>query len=549
MSRSFLVPINLNQNELQNARIQNLATAPSSPVTGQIYYDTSVNQLKVYEGTGWAPVGGVASGAGAPASSPLSTGSMYLDTTNSLLYVSNGTASAANWIPVMPYGLTATIANLGSANASGSSLQVARADHVHRHTDTDHSGIHLNALATATGNYSMGGYLINNVGTPSAGTDAANKSYVDAAATGLNVHSEVQAATTAPVTGTYTSGTTGADGGTGVGATFTVTATGPFIVDGYTTLLNDRILLKNQTNGIQNGIYYVTTAGTSGVSAVLTRATDSDNHIAGQVVAGDFIFVARGSLNTSSGWVQTATGTSTTPANGIKLGTDSLAFTQFSGAGTYTASNGVTLAGNNFTFNPLSTGGLTTGSSGASVLLPSTSGLATSASGLTLNPTATGGITTSASGTYILLPSNSGLTTTSSGLALNPTSTGGLTTSTSGAYILLATNSGLATSSSGLTVTAGTGITLTGAGVATANTVAIDSTVVVRKYAASIGDGSSTSYTITHNLGTKDVQVTLYDNSTNVEYTADVTHSTTNTITVAFSNAPTSNQIRVVVFA
>ena len=62
MARSFLVPINLNQLELQNARIQNLSTtqigAISSPVTGQVVYDNTVNQLKVYEGSGWAPVGG-----------------------------------------------------------------------------------------------------------------------------------------------------------------------------------------------------------------------------------------------------------------------------------------------------------------------------------------------------------------------------------------------------------------------------------------------------------------------------------------------------------
>jgi len=518
MARSFLTPINLNQLELQNARIQNLATAPSSPVAGQIYYDTTVSQLKVYEGTGWAPVGGVATGAGAPATSPLSTGSMYLDTTNSLLYVSNGTASSANWIPVMPYGLTSDIANLNSANASGSSLKVARADHVHRHIDTDHSGIHLNALATATGAYSMGGYQINNVATPTASTDAANKGYVDATAQGLSIVESAEAATTSSLTTNwaYTAGTAGADGGTGVGATLVYSAAGTFTIDGHALVTGDRVLVKNQVTGSQNGIYTVGTTG--GSTLTLTRATDYDNHIAGQVGPGDFIFVTAGTTNGSTGWVQTQAGTSTTPTNGTKLGTDSLSWTQFSGTGAYTASNGVLLTGTNFTFNPLSTGGLATGSSGGYVLLPSTSGLATSSSGLTLNPTSTGGLTTNSSGALILLNTTSGMNTTSSGLAVTP----------------------------------GLGITITGqgaAGAATNNQVAINTDVVVRKYAATIGDGTTTSFTITHNMATKDVQVTLYDNTTNVEYTADVTHSTTNTVTVAFANAPSSNQIRVVVFA
>jgi hypothetical protein len=78
--------------------------------------------------------------------------------------------------------------------------------------------------------------------------------------------------------------------------------------------------------------------------------------------------------------------------------------------------------------------------------------------------------------------------------------------------------------------------------------VAIDSAVVVSKYNTSIGDGSATSYTVTHNLNTRDVQVTLYDNTAPyAEVIADVQHTTVNTITVLFSVAPTSNQYRVVV--
>jgi len=78
------------------------------------------------------------------------------------------------------------MAALGGANASGSKSELARIDHVHRHTDDDHGNIHLNALAEATGDYSMGSKKITNLATPSDPNDAANKFYVDSSVAGLS---------------------------------------------------------------------------------------------------------------------------------------------------------------------------------------------------------------------------------------------------------------------------------------------------------------------------------------------------------------------------
>lgn len=69
----------------------------------------------------------------------------------------------------------------------------------------------------------------------------------------------------------------------------------------------------------------------------------------------------------------------------------------------------------------------------------------------------------------------------------------------------------------------------------------------VRKYAANLGDGTSKVYTVTHNLGTLDVCVTVFSVSTGNEVIADVTNTTTNTLTVTFTAAPATNAYRIVV--
>ena len=456
MARKFLVSIDLSKNELQNAVIQNLATAPASPAAGQVYYNTVDNQLYIYNGTRWEVAGNaVLSGtlAGRPAANSVDTGTIYYATDNYLFYYSDG----SSWQQTNAFGTVTSQTAYGASAADGTATNYARADHAHgtpalgTATPNAIAGItgsagsastpskedHTHAF-TPSADLSMATYKLTNVGAPAADGDAANKGYVDSVAQGLDTKASVVAATT--TTGTLATSFADAE-----------------VVDGVTLATGNRILIKNQADATENGIYVVAASGAP------ARSTDMND---GTEFPGAYVFVEEGTVNADTGWVCT----NNSP---VTLGSTNIVFTQFSGAGTYTASNGVLLTGSNFTFAPESGKGLQTGAGGAAIKLATTSGL---------------NVTTD------------------------------------------------------LAVGAGNGITVL------TNTVAIDSAVVVSKYGVDVGDGSATSYTITHSLNTKDVQVVLYDNSSPyAEVICDVQHTTVNTVTLLFSIAPTSNQYRVVV--
>jgi hypothetical protein len=352
----YLVALDLSKNELQNPRVHNLASAPSSPVTGQIYYHTGDNTIYMWNNTTW------------------------LD-----LAASGG---AIDW------GETGDIDSItfGQTGDAGVLNEVARADHIHpmaAHDGAAHSSITLNNLAVPTGSVSFNGQKITSLGTPTTGTDGANKDYVDNTAQGLDAKASVRVATTAA--GTLASSFENGD-----------------VVDGITIATNDRILIKNQAASEENGIYTVNASGAP------TRATDAN---AWDELVSAFVWVEVGTTNADSGWLSTVNA-------GGTLNTTAVTFVQFSGAGQ---------------------------------------------------------------------------------------------------------------------ITAGTGLTKTG------NTLAIDTAVVMRRFAQSVGDGAATSFNIDHNFGTLDVMVQVFRNSDGATVLTDMTRTTTNRVVVAFAAAPTSNQYRVVV--
>jgi hypothetical protein len=197
-------------------------------------------------------------------------------------------------------------------------------------------------VGAPTADVSWGSFKLTSLADPVNPQDAATKSYVDAARAGLDVKQSVRAASTATVTVTYN-----ATGGTSARGQITAA---PNTLDGVTLAANDRILLKNQSTGAQNGIWVVTTLGT-GANGVWDRATDFDADA--EVTAGAFAFVEEGTTNADSGWVLATN-------NPIVIGGASgtaLQFNQFSGSSSGVSSFSAGTTG--FTPNTSTTGAIT----------------------------------------------------------------------------------------------------------------------------------------------------------------------------------------------
>lgn len=334
----------------------------------------------------------------------------------------------------------------------------------------------------------------------------------------------VDAATTAALPAvTYNSGA----------GTLTADANGALAAqDGVTLGVGDSLLVKNQTNTFEDGLYDVTQVGSGAAPFILTRRADGST--AGEL-SDATVIVEGGTVGQGDIYTQTAALTNLTSdaQTWAKTG---------EGNTTYTA-DGTTieLVGNSFRIASGAAGSGLTGGGGSALDVNVGSGLDISGDAVRIAAAAAGAGLTGGAGSALAVGDGAGITVNADDVAVNVGA--GLEISSDAVRIAAAAAGAGLTGGAGsaLAVGAGTGITVN------ADDVAINTSVVARKATGAL-TGGGTSEVLTHNLGTRDVVVAVRNhNSPYEEVDVEKEATSTNTVTIRAASTLPSNYTWVVV--
>lgn len=238
------MPLNFVKLEARNMVLHLLASPPSSPAAGQTYYDTVATVPYFWNGSSWVSMGGI--GAGSINDS----------------HISASANIALSKLATNP---------LARANHTGTQIASTISD-----LATVVQAYRLDQFANPTAAVSLNSQKITNLATPTTGTDAANKSYVDGISGGItDFKNSVSAATTA-----------------------NITLSGSQTIDAVSITAGMDVLVKNQSTAAENGIY-------TAAAGAWTRRTDTD--ASGEISLGTLLYVEGGTANGAQMWICSAT--------------------------------------------------------------------------------------------------------------------------------------------------------------------------------------------------------------------------------------------------